>query len=50
MYRNLDYRKMFELMEKPPFIFDGRNYLDHDKLFDIGFNVYSIGKSAKTHM
>ena len=44
-YLNLDFRRIYESMEKPPFIFDGRNFLDHEKLFEIGFNVYSIGCS-----
>ncbi|MGP0629571.1 nucleotide sugar dehydrogenase [Nitrospina sp. 32_T5] len=48
-YRNLDYRKIYDLMEKPAFIFDGRNHLDHDALFDIGFNVYGVGKPAREH-
>jgi UDPglucose 6-dehydrogenase len=33
-------------MVKPAFIFDGRNIIDHKKCFDIGFNVYPIGKPA----
>jgi UDPglucose 6-dehydrogenase len=33
-------------MEEPAFVFDGRNLLDHKALFEIGFNVYPIGKSA----
>lgn len=31
-------------MSKPAFIFDGRNILDHDKLRQIGFIVYAVGK------
>ncbi len=27
----------------------GRNILDHGKLFDIGFNVFPIGKPSLTH-
>ena len=42
-YRSLDYQKIFDSMAKPSFIFDGRNHLDHQRLFEIGFNVYSIG-------
>ncbi|MDY6935642.1 MAG: nucleotide sugar dehydrogenase [Spirochaetota bacterium] len=49
LYKTLDYEKIFQNMVKPPFIFDGRNILDHQTLFDIGFNVYPIGKSALTH-
>jgi UDPglucose 6-dehydrogenase len=36
-------------MEKPAFIFDGRNILDHQKLFNIGFNVYPLGKPHLIH-
>ncbi len=48
-YKTLDYAKMYTQMEKPAFLFDGRNILNHQDLFDIGFNVYPIGKSALTH-
>ena len=48
-YRSLDYQKIFDSMEKPAFIFDGRNHLDHQKLFDIGFNVFPIGKPPLLH-
>ena len=40
----LDYQKIYEVMAKPAFIFDGRNILPHDKLRAIGFEVYAIGK------
>ena len=48
-YSKLDYKKIFDEMEKPAFIFDGRSHLDHKALFDIGFNVYSVGKASLTH-
>lgn len=48
-YRGLDYQKIFNSMLKPAFIFDGRNHLDHKKLFKIGFNVYPVGKPALIH-
>ena len=48
-YRRLDYKKIFSLMEKPAFIFDGRNILDHRRLFEIGFNVFPVGKRPLTH-
>ncbi|MBN2106565.1 MAG: nucleotide sugar dehydrogenase [Deltaproteobacteria bacterium] len=48
-YKVLDYKKIFDSMEKPACIFDGRNILDHEKLFAIGFNVFSIGKPARKH-
>ncbi len=45
-YQALDYAKIFKDMVKPAFLFDGRNLLNHKALFEIGFNVYSIGKAA----
>ena len=48
-YKSLDFEKILSTMEKPAFIFDGRNFLDHDKLYKMGFNVYSIGKEPKLH-
>jgi UDPglucose 6-dehydrogenase len=41
---SLDYARIFETMEKPAFIFDGRNLLDHKKLYQIGFSVHRIGR------
>jgi UDPglucose 6-dehydrogenase len=36
-------------MVKPAFIFDGRNILDHRRLYELGFNVYAVGKVPRTH-
>jgi UDPglucose 6-dehydrogenase len=49
LYRSLDYKRIHRSMMKPAFIFDGRNMLDHERLFEIGFNVFPIGKSKLTH-
>ncbi|MGQ3686182.1 MAG: nucleotide sugar dehydrogenase [Candidatus Loosdrechtia sp.] len=49
LYKTLDYKKIYERMEKPAFLFDGRNILDHQAIFETGFNVYPIGKPALTH-
>lgn len=43
-FASLDYARIFETMEKPAFIFDGRNVLDHRKLYQIGFSVHRIGR------
>lgn len=48
-FRDLDYKRIYNSMEKPAFVFDGRNLLDHDKLFKIGFNVYPLGKPKRDH-
>ena len=49
LYKQLDYEKIFHSMVHPSFIFDGRNILDHNRLYEMGFNVYSIGKMPMTH-
>ncbi|MFA5284023.1 MAG: nucleotide sugar dehydrogenase [Smithellaceae bacterium] len=50
LYRNLDYRKIYKSMVKPAFIFDGRNIVDQRKCFEIGFNVFPIGKPALSRL
>ena len=49
LYRGLDFQKIFQSMAQPAFIFDGRNILDHQRCFDIGFNVYPVGKPPLRH-
>jgi len=44
-FKDYDYKRIYESMQKPAFIFDGRNILDHKKLIDIGFEVHAIGKT-----
>jgi UDPglucose 6-dehydrogenase len=48
-YRSLEWEKIFDSMEKPAFIFDGRNLLEHERLFKIGFNVYPLGRPPLKH-
>ena len=48
-YKTLDYKKIFKSMEKPAFIFDGRNTLPHKDLFEIGFNVLPLGMPELSH-
>lgn len=43
-FRTLDFEAIYDSMVKPAWIFDGRSLLDHAKLRQIGFKVYSIGK------
>ena len=40
----LDYQRIYNAMQKPAFIFDGRLILNHAKLLEIGFQVEAIGK------
>jgi len=49
LYRTLDYERILASMERPAFVFDGRNVLDHRRLFDLGFNVFPIGKTPLRH-
>jgi UDPglucose 6-dehydrogenase len=42
-FTQYDWQKIYENMQKPAFIFDGRNLLDGKKLSDIGFVYQSIG-------
>jgi len=49
IYKDLNYEKIYDSMIKPAFFFDGRNIVDHQRLFEIGFNVFPIGKPALTH-
>ena len=48
-FAELDYHKICESMVHPPFIFDGRNILDHQALYKIGFNVFAVGKAPMKH-
>ena len=49
-YAELDYERIYHSMAKPAFLFDGRNLLNHRKLFELGFNVYPIGKPPLTRL
>ncbi len=48
-YKQLDYQRIFNEMQKPAFIFDGRNILKHKELYEMGFNVYPLGKKELTY-
>ncbi|KAJ8486200.1 hypothetical protein OPV22_018685 [Ensete ventricosum] len=43
-FKRLDYSKIYDNMQKPAFIFDGRNVVDPEKLREMAFIVFSIGK------
>jgi len=49
-YRSLDYGQILSSMERPAFIFDGRNILDHEALFKLGFNVFPLGQPSLRHV
>ena len=46
-FQNYDYQQMYDQMEKPACVFDGRLVLNHEKLTSIGFHVETIGKKLK---
>ena len=43
-FKTYDWQKIYDGMQKPAFIFDGRNVLDKTKLEAIGFTYKSIGR------
>ena len=44
-FKTYDWQRIYEKMQKPAFVFDGRNILDRKQLEKIGFEVYSIGSA-----
>lgn len=45
-FATYDWKKIYNGMKKPAFVFDGRNILDDDNLKKIGMKIQSIGKLA----
>jgi UDPglucose 6-dehydrogenase len=43
-FKRLDYAKIFSAMQKPAFIFDGRNILNLPELESLGFRAHGVGK------
>ncbi len=43
-FAELDWKRIYKGMEKPAFVFDGRNILDASALRKIGFDVANVGK------
>ena len=46
-FKEIDWEKVYEGMNKPAFIFDGRLLLNADELRKIGFRVKTIGRGEK---
>ena len=42
-FRSYDWQKIYDSMQKPAFVFDGRNILDADQMKAIGFVYLGIG-------
>ena len=49
-YRDLDYGRILKNMMRPAYLFDGRNHLDHQYLFNLGYNVFPLGSAPLTHL
>ncbi|MEY3480524.1 MAG: hypothetical protein RIQ71_1299 [Verrucomicrobiota bacterium] len=45
-FKSLDFPKIYSGMQKPAFVFDGRNILPRAEMQKIGFRVFAIGKPA----
>lgn len=44
LYTQLDWKRIYDSMQKPAFVFDGRNILDATALRSIGFEVICVGR------
>jgi UDPglucose 6-dehydrogenase len=42
-FREYDWKKIYDNMQKPAFVFDGRNVLDAKKMIAIGFVFQAVG-------
>ncbi len=43
-FKNYNWQKIYNNMNKPAFIFDGRNILNKSEMLEIGFEYYAIGQ------
>jgi UDPglucose 6-dehydrogenase len=46
-FKVYDWKRIYESMKKPAFIFDGRKILDKNEMKEIGFEIFSLGTSIK---
>ena len=46
-FKAQDFNEIYQQMEKPAFVFDGRKILNYNELQSIGFTAYEIGKSTQ---
>lgn len=42
-FKNYDWKRIYDNMYKPAFVFDGRGIVDVEALETIGFSCYKIG-------
>ena len=43
-FKLIDWEKIYDIMKKPAFVFDGRNILNKNSIKSIGFNFKGVGK------
>jgi len=46
-FREIDWEVVYQHMNKPPFVFDGRLLVDAEALRKIGFKVTIIGRGER---
>ena len=46
-FKTYDWKRIYQNMKKPAFIFDGRKILDKNEMKEIGFEIFSLGTSIK---
>lgn len=46
-FKTYDWKKVYDSMLKPAFLFDGRNIVDSQCLTELGFEVFNLGKGAR---
>jgi len=44
LYKELDYKKIYDSMRKPAHLYDGRSILNQTEIRAIGFDAHTIGK------
>ena len=44
LYKELDYKKIYESMRKPAHLYDGRSILNQAEIKEIGFDAHTIGR------
>src|SRR5699024_10191349 len=45
-FKDYDWQRIYDNMQKPAFVFDGRNVLNKERLQEIGFHYQGIGKAV----
>ena len=46
-FKAINFNRVYGMMHRPSFLFDGRNLLDQQKLTDIGFEFHAIGRAPQ---